>query len=323
MVYDILFACLAGFLLDFILGDPYWLYHPVRLIGKLIQITEKILRKLLPATSKGELIGGFILVLVVLIFSGGIPFLIIQLAYQFNRWLGFSIMTVMCYQTLAARCLKKESMKVYRSLNKKDIEEARYNVSMIVGRDTRELTEEGIIKAAVETVAENTSDGVIAPLCYLLLGGPVLGFLYKAVNTMDSMVGYKNSKYLYFGRCAARLDDILNYIPSRIAAYLFIVSCPLTGLRLKEAFRIYRRDNRNHSSPNSAQTESACAGALGVQLGGDASYFGVIHHKKTIGDNTRPVVREDIKRANRLMYVSSLLALLLFGGCRAVIMMYL
>jgi adenosylcobinamide-phosphate synthase len=321
MINDILPACLAGFLLDFLLGDPYWLYHPVRLIGKLIQVTESVWRRIFPVNKRGELAGGFLLVIIVLLFSAGVPLGLLLLSYQINRWLGFAVMTVMSYQLLAARCLKTESMKVYKSLAKKDIEGARYNVSMIVGRDTKNLTKEGIIKAAVETVAENTSDGVIAPLCYLLLGGPVLGFFYKSVNTMDSMIGYRNEKYLYFGRCAARLDDVLNYIPSRIAAFLFIMACPFAGLHMAGAFRIYRRDNRNHASPNSAQTESACAGALGVQLGGDASYFGVIHHKKTIGDSGREVEEEDIKRANRLMYISSLLALLLFGGLRAAVLL--
>lgn len=321
MINDILPACLAGFLLDFLLGDPYWLYHPVRLIGKLIQVTESLLRRIFPGNKRGELAGGFLLVLIVLLFSIGVPLGILLVSYQINRWFGLAVMTVMSYQLLAARCLKTESMKVYKSLAGNDIEGARYNVSMIVGRDTKNLTREGIIKAAVETVAENTSDGVIAPLCYLLLGGPVLGFFYKAVNTMDSMIGYKNEKYLYFGRCAARLDDILNYIPSRIAAFLFIMACPFAGLHMAGAFRIYRRDNRNHASPNSAQTESACAGALGVQLGGDASYFGVIHHKKTIGDSCREVEEKDIKRANRLMYISSLLALLLFGGLRAAVLL--
>lgn len=321
MVYDILPACLAGFLLDFLFGDPYWLYHPVRLIGKLIQISEKCLRRIFPKSRKGELAGGLLLVILVLAVSTAVPWGLILLAYRINRWFGFVVMVFMSYQLLAARCLKTESMKVYKSLVKADIKEARYNISMIVGRDTKELTEEGIIKAAVETVAENTSDGVIAPLCYLLIGGPVLGFFYKAVNTMDSMVGYKNEKYFYFGRCAARLDDIINYIPARIAAFLFIIACPFAGLNTAGAYEIYKRDNRNHASPNSAQTESACAGALGVQLGGDASYFGVIHHKKTIGDDNRKVETGDIKRANYLMYISSFLALLLFGGIRGAILL--
>ena len=186
----------------------------------------------------------------------------------------------------------------------------------VVGRDTALLNEEGVAKAAIETVAENTSDGVIAPMIYTAIGGPVLGFFYKAVNTMDSMVGYKNDRYLYFGRAAARLDDLVNYIPSRISAYLMIVAAYFLGSDFsgRRAFKIYQRDNRNHASPNSAQTEAACAGALGIRLAGDASYFGKLVKKPFIGDAVRPVEYEDIRRVNRLMYGT---AWLCFLGCLA------
>lgn len=213
----------------------------------------------------------------------------------------------MTYQILAVKCLKVESMKVYQSLTKEGIEEARKAVAMIVGRDTAVLDGTGVAKAAIETVAENTSDGVIAPMLYTALGGPVLGFLYKAVNTMDSMIGYKNEKYLNFGRTAAKLDDVCNYLPSRISAYLMIAAAYLGGSDFsgKGAYRIYKRDRRNHASPNSAQTESVCAGALGIQLAGDAVYFGKVVKKPHIGDDTRPVEYEDIRRANRLMYLTA------------------
>ena len=202
-------------------------------------------------------------------------------------------------------------MNVYRELTKPDLPAARIAVSRIVGRDTQALTAEGVTKAAVETVAENASDGVIAPLLYMLLGGAPLALTYKAINTMDSMVGYKNTQYLYFGRAAAKLDDIANYLPSRIAALLWVAAAALTGNDARSAWRIWRRDRRNHASPNSAQTESACAGALNVQLAGPAYYFGEYYPKPTIGDAVRPIEPEDIRRANRMMYAESLLALAL------------
>lgn len=209
------------------------------------------------------------------------------------------------------RDLKKESKNVYETLTGDTIENARLAVSRIVGRDTQSLSVEGVTKAAVETVAENFSDGVVAPMVYLLLGGAPLALCYKAINTMDSMVGYKNTQYLYFGRAAAKLDDIANYLPSRIAALLWVAAAALTGNDARNAWRIWRRDRRNHASPNSAQTESACAGALNVQLAGPAYYFGEYYKKPTIGDAVRPIEPEDIRRANRMMYAESLLALAL------------
>ena len=204
---------------------------------------------------------------------------------------------------------KKESTKVYTALKKNDLLGARYAVSMIVGRDTNVLDEAGVARAAVETVAESTSDGVIAPMLYTALGGPVLGMIYKAVNTMDSMVGYKNDKYLYLGRAAAKLDDVLNFIPSRLCAWIMIFAAylPSKGHEFdgKNAKKIFLRDRFNHASPNSAQTESVCAGALRVRLAGDAWYFGKLVKKKYIGDDLRPVEPEDIRRANRLLYRTS------------------
>ena len=208
-------------------------------------------------------------------------------------------------------------MKVYDALKEGDLEKARYAVSMIVGRDTQALNEEGVAKAAVETVAENSSDGVVAPLLFLAIGGPVLGFFYKAVNTLDSMVGYKTDKYLYFGRFSAKLDDVLNYIPARISGLLLVAASPLAGLSISGAWRIWLRDRRNHASPNSAQTEAAAAGALEVQLAGDAYYFGKLYKKPTIGDPIRSVEYEDIRRMNRLMYAGVILALALVATVAA------
>ena len=303
-----LLAVPAGFLLDLLAGDPHWLYHPVRLVGKLIEILEKALRRCFPKTEKGEMAAGLLLALLVPALTGGAAWGVLYLAGRVNPWLAFALEILMCYQLFAVRALKDESMKVYRALKKPDLSEARQAVSKIVGRDTDRLDEAGVTKAAVETVAENTSDGIIAPMLYMAVGGPVLGWIYKAVNTMDSMVGYKNERYLHFGRAAARLDDVANYLPSRLAALFWIGAAVLTGANGRQAWRIWRRDRRNHASPNSAQTESACAGALGVQLAGPAYYFGEYYDKPTIGDATRPVEPRDILRANRMLCVASVLA---------------
>ena len=301
-----------GFLLDLLVGDPRWLYHPVCLIGNLIAAAEKFLRKRLPKTPKGELLGGCLEVILVCVLGGGIPWLILGILYKVFPAGGLVLEIFWCYQLLAARSLKDESMKVYDRLKNGTIEEARYAVSMIVGRDTQALSETGVTKAAVETVAESTSDGVIAPAFYMAIGGVPLMFLYKSINTMDSMLGYKNEKYLYFGRCAAKLDAAANYLPSRIAGWLMVGSAFFCGLSVKSAAKIYRRDRRNHASPNSAQTESAMAGALQVQLAGNAYYFGKLYEKPTIGDAIRPIEAEDIKRANRLMYATATMGVIVF-----------
>ena len=301
-------AFFLGFLLDLLLGDPYWLPHPIRLIGSLISKLEKrLLEESLVRNKKNELKNGIILVVLVLFTTVCITTILLIGAYLLHPYLGILVETIMTYQILATKCLKVESMKVYDALNTKGLEAARKAVSMIVGRDTTVLDEEGVAKAAIETVAENTSDGVIAPMLYMAFGGPILGFFYKAVNTMDSMIGYKNDKYLYFGRSAAKVDDFFNYIPSRVSAYLMIFAAFIAGKSFngKKAYGIYKRDCQNHASPNSAQTESVCAGALGIQLAGDASYFGKIVKKPHIGDAERKVEYEDIKRVNQLMYLTA------------------
>ncbi|WP_296092144.1 adenosylcobinamide-phosphate synthase CbiB [Dorea sp.] len=290
-------------------GDPRWLYHPVRLIGHLISGTERIIRSCLPESKTGERTGGVILVIVVVSVSTALPALVLHIAYQKFWQIGLIIESFWCYQILATKSLKVESDRVYTALKTEGLEAGRKAVSMIVGRDTQNLTEEGVTKAAVETVAENTSDGIIAPLCYMLVGGAVLGFAYKAVNTMDSMVGYKNEKYQYFGTAAAKLDDIVNYVPARISAVLMILAAYISGMDGKNAAKIFKRDRYNHKSPNSAQTEAVMAGALDVQLAGDAWYFGVLHKKPVIGDPVREIEAEDIRRSHTLLYATSVLSL--------------
>lgn len=315
-------AVLAGCFLDMCIGDPPWLWHPVCGIGSLISRLEKKLRKVFPAGKKGELEAGCWLVVLVLVITGAFSAGILAFAYRLSPYAGVLTEAVMCFQMMAWRSLGKESMKVCKALEKGDVEKARSAVSMIVGRDTESLTAAGITKAAIETVAENTSDGIIAPLFFMtLLGGPGV-FLYKAVNTMDSMVGYKNERYLWFGRTAARLDDVCNFIPARLSALLMIGAGYLCQLfsslsdkkknpfNGKNGFRIFKRDRFNHKSPNSAQTEAVCAGVLQIQLAGNASYFGKLYEKPTIGDHIRPVEYEDIRRANRLMTVTYGLALI-------------
>ena len=307
-----LMSLLAGCGLDLLLGDPHSMPHPVRMVGALVGGTENWLRRMFPATRLGQLLAGILLAVFVPAMTGGAALLFLRLAaLEASGWLSFAAETILTYYLLAARSLREESMAVYHALQEGDLEKARYAVSMIVGRDTDCLDQAGITRAAVETVAENASDGVIAPLFYLALGGPVLGWIYKAVNTMDSMVGYQNETYLYFGRAAARLDDVLNWIPSRLSALLMIGAACLLSMDGAGAFRIWRRDRRNHKSPNSAQTEAACAGALGVQLAGDAWYFGRLCRKPVIGDAVRAVETEDIRRANRLMLLAAGMALLL------------
>ena len=304
-------AVLGGFVLDALFGDPAWLPHPVVYMGKAISKLEKFLRPRLPKTPQGELLGGAIVAFCLPVGTFLLTGLVCWGAARLHPLLGLAVQMFWCGQALAARGLVQESTNVYKELKKPDLPGARKAVSRIVGRDTAELTAEGVTKAAVETVAENASDGVIAPLLYMLIGGAPLALTYKAINTMDSMLGYKNEKYLYFGRVPAKLDDVANYIPSRLAALLWVAAAAFTHNDAKGAWKIWRRDRRRHASPNSAQTESACAGALGVQLAGPAYYFGEYYDKPTIGDPLREIEPRDILRANRMMYAESLLALVL------------
>ena len=302
-------AVLGGFGLDLLLADPAWMPHPVVGMGRAIAALEKRLRRLFPATPAGERAAGRVLAAALPLGTFALAAGALALAYRLHPAAGFALETLWCWQALALRGLADESGKVYAQLAKGDLPAARRAVSRIVGRDTGSLTAAGVTKAAVETVAENFSDGVAAPLFYLLIGGAPLGLAYKAVNTMDSMVGYKNKRYIDFGRAAAHLDDAANFLPARLAALLWIAAAGLAGFDAKNAWRIWRRDRFCHASPNSAQTESACAGALGVRLAGPAFYFGEYYDKPTIGDGSRPVEPADILRANRMLYLAGFLAL--------------
>ena len=298
-------AVSIGFVLDAIFGDPDFKLHPIRLIGYLISFLEKVMRRIFP---KNERLGGAVMAICVLIICGGVPFAILFFAYRLNYFFGIAIESVICYFMLAAKALKQAGMSVYKPLKSGDVDGARKSVSMIVGRDTESLDDIGITKAAVETVAENTSDGVIAPLIYMAIGGGVLGCVYKAINTMDSMVGYKNDRYINFGRFAAKLDDIANYIPSRISAYLMIFASKIMGY-----------NSRNHASPNSAQTESVVAGALEIQLAGDAYYFGKLYKKPFIGDSIKPIKYDNIADSIKLMYMTSVISAVLFVGLKVAV----
>ena len=318
---NVVLAALCGFLLDLLLGDPGWMPHPVVLMGRCVTALERLLRGLFPKTPEGERRAGRVLAaalpLGTLAFTGGC----LWLCGQIHPALEFALSVLWCWQALAAKGLAWESKNVYKALTGGTLPEARQAVGRIVGRDTGALTEAGVTRAAVETVAENFSDGVVAPMVYMLLGGAPLALCYKAVNTMDSMVGYQNERYLHFGRGAAKLDDAANYLPARLAALMLVAVAFLLGEDGKNAFRIWRRDRRKHASPNSAQTESAMAGALGVKLAGPASYFGKQVDKPWIGDGLGEVSPRDILRANRLMLVGSTMCLLLLAGARIIIML--
>lgn len=330
MCYHI-FAFIAGFVLDLLIGDPHFIPHPVRLIGSLISSLDKRLNCDAGYNSSEKKLNlikykrGMLLAFTVIFATFAMSVIIIVAAYSINLYAGVIAEAVMTWQILATKCLRVESMRVYDALKTDGVDAGRRAVSMIVGRDTSVLDAAGVTRAAVETIAENTSDGVIAPMLYTAIGGPVLGFVYKAVNTMDSMLGYKNDKYMYFGRFAARLDDVVNFIPARISAYLMIAAAFIGGRHFdgKNAYHIFKRDRFNHASPNSAQTESVCAGALRVQLAGDAVYFGKLVKKKYIGDGLREIEYEDIKRANRLMYITAFLCELLSVAVMSLVLILL
>lgn len=330
MCYHI-FAFIAGFVLDLLIGDPHFIPHPVRLIGSLISSLDKRLNCDAGYNSSEKKLNlikykrGMLLAFTVIFATFAMSVIIIVAAYSINLYAGVIAEAVMTWQILATKCLRVESMRVYDALKTDGVDAGRRAVSMIVGRDTSVLDAAGVTRAAVETIAENTSDGVIAPMLYTAIGGPVLGFVYKAVNTMDSMLGYKNDKYMYFGRFAARLDDVVNFIPARISAYLMIAAAFIGGRQFdgQNAYRIFKRDRFNHASPNSAQTESVCAGALRVRLAGDAVYFGKLVKKKYIGDRLREIEYEDIKRANRLMYITAFLCELLSVAVMSLVLILL
>ena len=310
-LYNHMIALFFAIVIDLVTGDPHFLPHPIRWIGKLIAFIERLLYDRLNRHRR-QLFRGAFLWLIVCLLTVAATAAVSYGAYRLNVYAGIATEAVLTAYALAAGSLCKESMKVYHALTLDDIDAARLDLSMIVGRDTDHLDEGAIVRAAVETVAENTSDGVVAPLVFALFLGPVGAFLYKAVNTMDSMIGYRNERYEYFGRFAARADDLFNLIPSRISALFMIAAAFICSIFSKHyssfgAARIWWRDRYKHKSPNSAQTESVCAGALGIRLGGDSTYGGRTVHKPYIGDDTRPVENDDIKRANTLMFVTEAL----------------
>lgn len=308
---QIALSILIGFLIDCCLGDPHRLPHPVIFIGKLISILEKFFRRLLPKTQRGEQVAGGLIWIFTTAISFLVPWGMLRLCGLVSPWLALAVQSVMCWQIIAPRSLRDESMKVYYALKTGTIQQARQAVSMIVGRDTDQLDQAAVARAAVETVAENTSDGVIAPLLFLALGGAPLGFFYKAVNTMDSMLGYVEMPYKNIGCIPAKLDDVFNYIPARLSGLVMLLAGGILKLNFKNGWKIFKRDRYNHASPNSAQTESVCAGLLGLRLAGDAWYHGVLHKKKYIGDALREITPEDIPLSCKLMYGTTGIMLLL------------
>ena len=315
---------IAAFILDCLIGDPQNPFHPVRIIGSGISWGVRLYKKAGAKSPVAQFVTGAVLALTVVCLSYAVTWLITRSVYRLNMWAGLIMEAIICYFLIASKALKDESMKVQRSLVAGDIAGARKNLSFIVGRDTQNLSEPDIVKAAVETVAENLSDGVIAPLIFIFIGGAPLGMAYKAINTLDSMLGYRNEEFEYFGKFAARLDDAVNFIPARISALLMIMGSVFISPKtnVKRAIQIYRRDRRNHKSPNSAQTESVCAGALGICLGGDNYYRGVLVSKPTIGDNIRAPTSEHIVDANRLMYAATVSAVVLLAALNVLFVVF-
>ena len=311
-------AVLLGFLLDWIFGDPKKLPHPICAVGKLVSLSEKLLRRIFPKTPRGLTAAGVFLWIIVCGVSFAVPFFLLRWLRDVHFWLGFGVEALLCWTLFARKSLADAGVHVYSALDE-SLDAGRRAVAMYVGRDTGALDKEGVIKAAVETVAENTTDGVVSPMIFMLIGGAPLGFLYKAVNTLDSMVGYHNDKYEYLGKFSARLDDVFNFIPARLTAACMIAGAGMLHLDNRNALRIYRRDRNGHKSPNAGQTESVCAGALHVQLGGDASYFGKTVKKAAFGDPDREINRGDILRSIDLMTAASVLALVLCAMVRLIL----
>lgn len=315
-------SILIGFLLDLLLGDPEWMPHPVRLFGQAIVRMERRFRKWFPKTEKGERAAGLVMAVLLPLITLLLTVDFLWLCYEVTPWLYLAMQSLLCWQCLAMKDLVRESSDVRDALDEGDLPKARGLVSRIVGRDTDELTASGVARAAVETVAENFSDGVIAPLLCMVVGGAPLAMTYKVINTMDSMVGYKNDKYRNFGRAPAKLDDAANWLPSRLSAFLWMFAALLTGNDAKGAFRIWKRDRRKHASPNAGQVEAACAGSLGIRLAGPISYFGEPVEKEYIGDPDRKICPADITKADRMMLVGALVCLILGLAARFAVCYY-
>ncbi len=308
----------TGYILDIVFGDPYSLPHPVIYIGKFINYIEKIIRSIFK-TEKSLKIGGFFLNFIVVFTTYFVTDLIIKASSNINYYLYLVVNSLIIYTIFATKCLKDEAVKIYKVLKEDDIVKARKQLSYIVGRDTQDLSKDEIIRATVETVAENTVDGIIAPMMYIFIGGAPLGMMYKAVNTLDSMVGYKNDKYMNLGFASAKIDDLFNFIPARITACIMAVASLFLVFDFKGSIKVFIRDRKNHKSPNCAYPEGAVAGALGIQLGGTNIYFGQKVHKPTIGDKLRSIEADDILKTNRIMYLTSILSLIIFTFIHKVI----
>lgn len=304
-------AVAIGFILDLILADPAWIKHPVIIMGDGISFLEKNLRKIFPTTDKGEFVAGVVMATILPLTVLVVTTSVCMLAFIINPILCIVVEAIWCWQAFSMKGLKDESMRVFRCLESGDLKKSQKAVGRIVGRDTSQLDERGVTKAAVETVAENFGDGVMSPLVFMIIGGAPLAMMYKSINTMDSMVGYKNERFLYFGKAAAKLDDFVNYIPARIGGIVWVIGAMISGYDYRNSWKIWKRDRLNHASPNSAQTEAACAGALGVKLAGPAYYFGEYYNKPYIGDSIKDIRYENIKDANRMMYCAGIFAVVI------------
>lgn len=298
----------VGFILDLLIGDPDNPVHPVRIIGKMCSSLESIFRKLLKNNLKTA---GFIVWLLTVAITFFITYMLVYMCNKANIYLGIIAQGILIYFCISSKGLIVEGFKVINYLIKDDVEKARHQLSYIVGRDTKSLDKEGIIRAVIETIAENMSDGVIAPLFYAGIFGAPFAMAYKAVNTMDSMFGYKNDKYMEFGYFPAKLDDVFNYIPARLTGILIVISSFLLKYNYKNSYKIYKRDRYNHTSPNSAHPEAAMAGALNIQLGGSNYYFGKLVVKPTIGDKIKKIEIGDVNRTAKVLYLSSFIGFLL------------
>lgn len=297
-----------GFLLDLIIGDPQNPIHPIRLIGSLCSKLESLFRRILKESLK---LAGFLTWISVILIVFLVSEFIVKVSFRTNFILGIIISGIMVYFTISTKALKVEGLKVIKFLLKEDIEGARKQLSFIVGRDTKSLDKEGILRAVVETIAENMSDGVVAPILFAGLFGVPFAYVYKAVNTMDSMFGYKNDKYKDFGFFPAKLDDVFNFIPARVTGYLIVLAAFILKMDHKNSYKIYKRDKNNHSSPNSAHPEAAVAGALGLRLGGANYYFGKLVEKPTIGDELKKIEINDVYNTNKILYLVAFLSYLI------------
>jgi cobalamin biosynthesis protein cobD len=300
------FILISAYVLDLIFGDPYSFPHPVKFIGNMIARLEKFFF----STSINKLLSGLMTFLIVVVTTYFATFLLINISYSLNSYLGIAVEILLTYTVLSAKCLEVEAVKVQRELRAKNLENSRKSLSYIVGRDTKELNFAQIIKAVIETVAENTVDGVISPIFYLCLGGVPLAMAFKAISTLDSMIGYRNEKYEEFGKVSARADDVANFIPARLSIIFFTISAFLLRLDYKNAFLICMRDRKNHLSPNCAYSESLTAGALGIQLGGSHYYGGRLVEKQKIGDDLRKADVDDITKTVNMLRIVTFLSVL-------------